>query len=167
MIAKGIGWLYGRLHQYMLKVRLTRFPIYDGFRTLVRPFTPTIPITVSLVSVTTFFLVFLLFSFSFRSQLSVDTRESANMYALNILESDKVKIENVLSGSEMYSILRARINRINGKSLAEHLEQETPSGEFTREYNITLSPLENTIIRGKDTITADEVSIDDAFAKRL
>jgi putative ABC transport system permease protein len=167
LIAKLISWIYSRLHQYMQIQRFTKFPIYDGFRTLVRPFIPTIPITVSLVSVTTFFLVFLLFSFSFRSQLSVDTRESANMYALNILESDKKNLEKILSGSEMYSILRARISRINGKSLAEFLNQEKPSGEFTREFNITTSPLENSIIRWKDTITANEVSIDDAFAKRL
>ena len=47
----------------------------------------------------------------------------------------------------MYSILRARISHINGKTLVEHLGTENPSGEFTREFNVTLSPLENTILK--------------------
>jgi predicted lysophospholipase L1 biosynthesis ABC-type transport system permease subunit len=47
----------------------------------------------------------------------------------------------------MYSILRARISRINGRTLAAHLDTEKPSGEFTREFNITTTPLENNIIQ--------------------
>ena len=47
----------------------------------------------------------------------------------------------------MYDILRARISKVNGKSLAEHLKEENPSGEFTREFNITTTSLENKIIR--------------------
>jgi hypothetical protein len=42
-----------------------------------------------------------------------------------------------------------------------------PTGEFTREYNITTSPLENRIIRGKAVIAPDEVSMDSDFAGRL
>jgi predicted lysophospholipase L1 biosynthesis ABC-type transport system permease subunit len=103
---------------------------------------------ISLVSVTTFFIVFVMFSLSFRSELAIDATESANMYALNILESDKAKIEAVLTEkSEMYSILRARISRVNGQTLAEHLDTESPTGEFTREFNITTTPLENKIIQ--------------------
>lgn len=47
----------------------------------------------------------------------------------------------------MYDILRARIDRVNGRTLAEHLGEERPSGEFTREFNITTTPLENAVIR--------------------
>jgi putative ABC transport system permease protein len=67
----------------------------------------------------------------------------------------------------MYSILRARISKINNKTLAEHLGTPKPSGEFTREFSITTSPLDNDILRGKKIITKDEVSIDDDFAERL
>lgn len=56
---------------------------------------------------------------------------------------------------------------MNGQSLAEHLGTPKPTGEFTREYNITTSPLENRIIRGKAVIAPDEVSMDSDFAGRL
>lgn len=132
---------------------MNHFSWYDGIRTLVRPLTPTVPITLSLTSVTTFLLVFILFSLSFRSELSMDTNESANIYALNILESDREKIQTILTPrDEFYSILRARISRINGATLSEHLGSDRPSGEFTREFNITDSKLENRILRGKSTI---------------
>ena len=67
----------------------------------------------------------------------------------------------------MYSILRARIRSINGKTLEEHFDVEQASGEFTREYNITTSPLTNRILRGKDILGPDEISMDDDFAERL
>jgi putative ABC transport system permease protein len=160
--------LYERIFRSARDSQRGNFPRFDGLRTLVRPLTPTLPITVSLVSVTTFFLVFVMFSLSFRSELAIDATESANMYALNILESDREKIEKVLTEkSEMYSILRARISKVNGRTLAEHLKTPSPSGEFTREFNITTTPLENKIIKWKSNITAEEVSVDEDFAWRL
>ena len=133
---------------------MRRFYVFDAIRALVRPLTPTIPITISLVSVTVFFLVFASFSLAFRSQLVIDSTNTANIYAINILESDREKVEGVISsGALMYDILRARIDRINGRTLVEHLGEDRPSGEFTREFNITTTPLENRILRGKDTIT--------------
>ncbi|MBP9780095.1 hypothetical protein KBD33_05765, partial [Candidatus Gracilibacteria bacterium] len=68
---------------------------------------------------------------------------------------------------ELYSILRARISRINNKTLEEYFQNETPSGEFTREFNITTNILKNRIIQGKSTLLANEVSVDENFAKRL
>lgn len=118
----------------------------------MRPLTPTIPITISLVSVTVFFLVFANFSLAFRSQLVIDASKTANIYAINILEQDREKVASIIgSGALMYDILRARIDRINGKTLAEHLGVERPNGEFTREFNITTTAIENKILQGKDT----------------
>jgi predicted lysophospholipase L1 biosynthesis ABC-type transport system permease subunit len=115
---------------------------------------PTLPVTISLVSVTVFFLVFASFSLAFRSQLVIDSANTANIYAINILESDRVKVEKVIgSGALMYDILRARIARVNGKTLEEHFQTDRASGEFTREFNITTTQLENKILRGKETIT--------------
>ncbi len=167
LISSGLHILYARIFQQSQDLKQHHFVWYDGIRTLIRPLTPTIPITISLVSITTFFLIFILFSLSFRSELSIDTKESANIYALNILETDREKIQKIASGSEMYSILRARIVGINGKTLSEYLGTDRPSGEFTREFNITDTPLQDTILSGKHTIEKQEVSIDDAFAKRL
>jgi len=149
-------------------LRKKRFYFYDAIRSLVRPITPTIPITISLVSVTVFFIVFVSFSFAFRSQLVIDSTNTANIYAINILEQDREKVRSVIgTGALMYDILRARIDRINGKTLAEHLGTERPSAEFTREFNITTTPLENAILRGKKSIAKGEVSMDDDFASRI
>ena len=168
LIAWGLRWIYRFLFGYISFLRRPYFAWYDGIRTLVRPLTPTIPITLSLISITTFLLVFILFSLAFRSELSIDSEESANVYALNILESDRKKIETIITPKdEFYSILRARISRINNKPLEEHLGSDRPSGEFTREFNLTDTPLENPILRGKPTIGTQEVSVDDAFAERL
>lgn len=72
-----------------------------------------------------------------------------------------------MSGIEIYSILRARVTAVNGFTLANHLDTPEPSREFTREFNITTTPLSNPILAGKTEIATDEVSVDDEFAKRL
>lgn len=119
------------IYQYSLQkvtpYRKRYFYIFDGIRSLSRPFVATIPITLSLLGMTIFFVIFGIFSLSFREKLLLDTGDSANVYAINILESDRQKIDTILSGSTMYSILRARINAINNKKLSEHLDQKTPS----------------------------------------
>jgi putative ABC transport system permease protein len=148
--------------------RRYNFFFYDAIRTLVRPLTPTIPITLSLVAITVFFLVFGSFSLAFRSKLILDSTTTANIYAINILKSDKEWVEKVIgNGALMYDILRARIEKINGRSLKEHFGWTDPSGEFTREFNITTTPLQNRIIRWKNTIEKWELSLDDDFGKRL
>ncbi|MFZ2255347.1 MAG: hypothetical protein WAW59_05000 [Patescibacteria group bacterium] len=102
--------LYTSIFSRVGQLRAKRFFFYDAIRALVRPLTPTIPITISLVSVTVFFLVFATFSLAFRAQLVIDSTNTANIYAINILESDREKVESVIgSGALMYDILRARI----------------------------------------------------------
>ncbi len=163
-----LWYLYRWIFQISSSMRKRKFFFYDALRTLVRPLTPTIPITVSLVSVTVFFLIFVSFSLAFRSKLVIDSTFTANIYAINVLETDKWKVqEKIGSGALMYDILRARISKVNGKSLAEHLKEENPSGEFTREFNITTTSLENKIIRWKERIGKWEVSIDYEFSWRL
>ena len=128
-------------------MREKRFYIYDALRALVRPLTPTLPITMSLVSVTVFFLVFATFSLAFRQKLVMDSTDTANIYAINILDTDRAKVGKVIgSGALMYDMLRGRIRKINGKTLEEHLDVKQASVEFTREFNITISLLENKIL---------------------
>lgn len=154
MFSVTIRFVYRVIFSRVSSLRQSRFYIFDGIRALVRPLTPTLPITLSLVSVTVFFLVFASFSLAFRSKLVIDSTNTANIYAINILESDRSRIESVIgTGALMYDILRARILEVNGQSLAQYLGEERPSGEFTREFNITTTPLENAILRGKSVIT--------------
>ena len=140
--------LYGFLFVQIGFLRKRGFFVYDAIRALVRPLTPTIPITLSLVLVTVFFLVFASFSLAFRSKLVIDSSNTANIYAINILESDKNAVKARLgSGGLMYDVIRARIDRVNGRTLADHLGQDRPSGEFTREFNITTTELDNKILK--------------------
>jgi putative ABC transport system permease protein len=166
-ISKIFYWIYSRLFHAIQPTRKKYFQWFDAVRTLVRPLTPTIPITLSLVSVTTFLGVFILISSSFYTELTLDLRKSANMFALNVLDKDKEGIQRALPQIELYSILRARISRINNKTLEEHFQNDTPSGEFTREFNITTNILKNRIIQWKSTLLENEVSVDENFAKRL
>ncbi|MBX9809587.1 hypothetical protein K2X92_04330, partial [Candidatus Gracilibacteria bacterium] len=167
VFAKGFVILYLYILKLISSYRKKSFYLFDGIRSLSRPLMPTVPITLSLLGMTIFFVIFGIFSLSFREKLLGDTRDSANVYAINILDSDRSKIDRVLSGSMMYSIIRARINTINNKTLSEHLDQKNPSGEFTREFNITTNDLDFPIIEGKKELQKDEVSVDEDFASSL
>jgi putative ABC transport system permease protein len=163
-----ISLVYRTIFRLVGRYRERYFLLYDAMRTHVRPLAPSVPVTLSLVLITSFFIIFLLFSLSFREKLDIPVDQTANIYAINILEQDREKIEKYLSWSgNMYSILRARISKLNNRTLAEHLDTPKPTGEFTREFNITTSPLTNPIIRGRETLAKDEVSVDSDFAKRL
>ena len=59
----------------------------------------------------------------------------------------------------MYDILRARITRINEKTLEEHFDVERVSGEFTREFNITTTSLPNRVLAGKKEISSSETKL--------
>jgi hypothetical protein len=88
--------IYEWIFRKMSFLRKNKFYQFDALRALVRPLTPTIPISISLVSITIFFLVFATFSLSFRSKLALDSTNTANIYAINILESDKDGVEDIL-----------------------------------------------------------------------
>ncbi len=175
VLALGILIIFTGIFEYILKkifhsitqYRKTHFWSYDALRTLVRPWVPTIPIIISLISIASFFVVFLSFSLSFREKLLSDTRDSANIYAINILEEDVAAIQQLSASGELYSIMRARIINVNGASLADHLSTPEPTGEFTREFNITSDDLEAPIVRWKKIEKWDEMSMDEEFAKRL
>lgn len=173
LIGLAIFWVifwygYRLLAWYAERWRRLYFPRFDWVRTLILPLIPSLPITLSLTLITTFFTVFLLFSFSFRDKLLLDTRESTNIYAVNILTEDIERDPEAFSGMELYSILRARISKVNWVSLADHLGDPDPSREFTREFNLTTSTLDDILlVRGKSKLESDEVSVDEDFAGRL
>lgn len=159
--------LYRYIFRYVSFLRWKAFYSYDAFRTLVRPYAPTIPVTLSLISVTSIFFLFSIFSLAFRDRLIFDAKTSPNVFALNILESDRPKVEQTFSGIPLYSIMRARISSINGVPLGEFLGSWRMSGEFTREFNITTSPLSDTILEGNARLSDTDVSVDRDFASRL
>lgn len=89
------------------------------------------------------------------------------MFAIYLKAPDADAVRKEFPKSEAYSVIRARVSKINGKTLSEHLEGE-PSREFTREFNITSSPLPDAVISGaKREVGLGEVSLDDEFSRRL
>lgn len=92
-----LSLLYRLIFRLVTPLRGSRFLLFDALRTHVRPLSPTLPVTLSLVTITTCFIVFLLFSLSFRSKLTIDATTTSNIYAINILESDREKVEKYLS----------------------------------------------------------------------
>lgn len=163
-----LSLIYRLIFRLTKTLRYKQFSLYDALRTHVRPLTPTLPITLSLTIITAVMVIFLLFSLSFRAKLVTDTSKTANIYAINILETDREEVSSYLSwNAEFYSIIRARIVQINGKSLEDHFQVERASGEFTREFNITTSPLSDALLRGKSQIARWEVSVDADFSERL
>ncbi len=163
--------VFSLIYRYALvlvhRYRYTRFALFDGIRALSRPLTPSIPITVSLVGMTVFFVIFGLFSLSFRDRLVQDTTNTANIYAINVLDKDREQLEKVLSGTTIYSIIRARIHSINNLPLSEHLKRKEPSGEFSREFNITTNDLGLPLIKGDPILGPGDLSVDADFAKRI
>lgn len=165
------SWIFRKIYQYIqlyvLWFRKNSFFFFDGIRSLSRPLLPTIPITISLVGMSIVLFVFIIFSLSFRNKLYTDTQNSANVYAINILESDLPKINPILSESEIFSIIRARIVTINWKTLSDHLGQKNPTSEFTREFNITTNELDFPILEWTKILQPNEVSVDNDFAHRI
>jgi hypothetical protein len=92
-----IAALYRLIFLWVGRYRLRYFVLYDALRTHVRPLAPSVPVTLSLLVITVSFIVFLLFSLSFQSRLSVSVDQTANIYAINILEQDRIKVEKYLS----------------------------------------------------------------------
>lgn len=140
-----IGVILQYLFRFFLlrseRLRSQYFPFYDGIRTLVRPLSPAIPISISLIGMVLFFTVFTLFSLAFRDKLSIDTKTTTNIYAINILDQDIDIIRKTFPEAKAYSILQARISQVNHQDLASFLHTPSPSREFSREFNVTLESL--------------------------
>ncbi len=141
--------------------------MFDGVRSLVRPRMPAASLTVTLVCSLALLSIFLTMTLIFRERLQVSSSPDVNLFATNILESDIIKIRTKYSEENIYSILRGRIINVNSTPLAKHLGSGKPSGEFTREFSITTSPLQNAKILEGSTLTSDGVSVMADFAERL
>ncbi len=69
VFATGFVKLYLYILKWINSYRKKSFYLFDGIRSLSRPLMPTIPITLSLLGMTIFFVIFGIFSLSFREKL--------------------------------------------------------------------------------------------------
>ncbi len=73
-------------------LRASRFSLFDGLRTLVRPGMPSLSILITLMSAFALMCVFLTMTITFRDKLTISESNSTNLYAINLLEADAPKI---------------------------------------------------------------------------
>ncbi len=138
------------------------FTWYDGIRSIIRPGSPAVLMTLFLLIAGGVMGIFFAITLTFTERLSVDRDSSTNIYAINILETDEQKVRSTFPEADVFSILRARVVRINDRSLADHIGTPTPGGEFRREFSITTNPLKDVpLLEGKSEIGEKEVSVEE------
>lgn len=149
------------------KIKTSDFAFTDAVRLSVSPGSPAFPVVAAFLVPAVLLASFSSLAFHFSSELQRLSSSGYDVFALNLKESDAAAVRKEFPKSESYSIIRARISRINGKTLSEHLNGE-PSREFSREFNITSSALPDAVIEGEDReLKIGEVSLDDEFAGSL
>jgi putative ABC transport system permease protein len=121
-------------------------------------------LTIAFISV----FVFLAVSLTFRDRLILTSKDDTNIYAINILEADRKKVQKEFPNDNLFSVLRARISTVNSKPLSEHVAGKGPDREFTREFSLTTNPLlDIPMARGERVIDERSVTVDEDFAERL
>ncbi len=157
-----------RLTSRFLKHRLrSDFASFDAVRLAVAPGSPAFPVVSAFVVPAVLFASFASLAFHFSDELDRLSSSGYDVFALNLSEDSAAAVVAEYPQSESYSIIRARISKINGKTLSEHFG-ENPSREFTREFNVTSSFLPEAVIRGDDRpVSVGEVSLDDEFSRQL
>lgn len=148
-------------------VKTNDFAFTDAVRLAVSPGSPAFPVVAAFLVPAVLLASFSSLAFHFSSELQRLSSSGYDVFAINLKESDAAAVRKEFPKSESYSIIRARISRINGETLSEHLKGE-PSREFSREFNVTSSELPNAVIQGEDrAVKIGEVSLDDEFSKSL
>lgn len=163
-----ISYVSIRVSSRFLKNRLkSDFASFDAVRLAVAPGSPAFPVVSAFVVPAVLFASFASLAFHFSDELERLSSTGYDIFVLNLSESGASFIRNEYPRSESYSIIRARISKINGKTLSEHLEGN-PSRQFTREFNVTSSSLPEAVIRGENRpVSVGEVSLDDEFSRQL
>lgn len=143
------------------------FALFDAVRLSLSPGSPAFPVVSAFVVPAVLFASFASLAFHFSSELERLSSSGYDVFALNLQPEDVDAVRAEFPKSEAYSVIRARISRINGKTLSGHLNGE-PSREFTREFNVTTSALPESVVEGTDRpVKKGEVSLDREFADNL
>lgn len=142
------------------------FYLFDSIRSTIKPWNVSFLIIFSSIISFISIFIFFVFSWSFLNYLWVISKDSNDMFVLNVQNNHLETVEKYLSSDEIFEIVSLRIDKINGKKLSDFLWDENPSREFTREFNSTTNFLDNQIISWKE-LSSWWVSVDIEFANRL
>ncbi|NVP17450.1 hypothetical protein HUU51_01910 [Candidatus Gracilibacteria bacterium] len=149
-----------------LSKRIKNFYIFDAIRSTIKPGNVSFLIVFSSIISFLSIFVFFVFSLSFVSYLQNLTKDSNDMFVINVSSDDLEKINPYFNSDEIYEIVSLRIEKINGLSLDKYLNTQTVSREFSREFFSTTNNLNNKIEKG-DKLKSGYVSVDSEFASRL
>ncbi len=142
------------------------FYIFDSIRSTIKPWNVSFLIVFSSIISFLSVFIFFVFSWSFLSYLQNITKESNDMFVINVQSSDIEKIWKYFTKNEIFEIVSLRINKINWKTLNEYLNTPNVSREFSREFFSTTNTLDNKIIKWEE-LKVWTVSVDIEFASRL
>lgn len=142
------------------------FYIFDAIRSTIKPWNVSFLIVFSSIISFLSIFVFFVFSLSFVSYLQNLTKDSNDMFVINVSNDDLEKINPYFNSDEIYEIVSLRIDKINWLTLDKYLNTPTVSREFSREFFSTTNNLNNKIEKW-DKLKSGYVSVDSEFASRL
>lgn len=146
--------------------KINNFYVFDSIRSTIKPWNVSFLIVFSSIISFLSIFIFFVFSWSFLSYLQNITKESNDMFVINAQSSDIEKVWKYFDEDEIFEIVSLRINKINWKTLNEHLNTLNVSREFSREFYSTTNSLDNKIIKW-EKLKIWTVSVDIEFASRL
>ncbi|MCH2188595.1 hypothetical protein MK079_02080 [Candidatus Gracilibacteria bacterium] len=161
----GVNWILKILSRILQKYR-KNFYIFDAFRSTIKPGNISfLVVFLSIVSSLALF-IFFIFSGSFLNYLSGVISSGNDMFIVNIQKNDRDIIQERFSEDQVFEIISARIDTINGMSLEDFLGVGRVSGRFSREFFSTTRRLDDPIISGT-SLEAGGVSVGHEFAQDL
>lgn len=164
LLMKGFGMIYGRSS----RLRSSSFSRFDASRQTVIPGNQTGLLVGGLSSALVAFCLIVALSLSFIQRLDTSAVDQPNLFVLNVRNEDITPIKALDPNARLYDTILWRISTIDNLSLTDHLNKiKQEPGEFTREFNITTRPLDNSPIISGTPLTTGGVSLDQDFAKRL
>lgn len=169
ILVAGYWWLMRLmqwLHRRMDSWRTKYFTRFEASRQTIIPGNQTGLLVGGLSSALVGFCVIVALSLSFLDRLDTSAINQPNLFILNVRDQDITIIQEQEPEARLYDTILGRISHINNSSLNEFFDGE-PSGEFTREFNITTQPLDNSPIVQWSILTGGGVSLDESFAQRL
>jgi putative ABC transport system permease protein len=156
------------LHSRFHSVRKGHFLRFDASRQTIIPGNQTGLLVGGLSSALVGFCIIIAVSLSFLERLDTSAVDQPNLFVLNVRNDDIQPIKDFDPGARLYDTILGRISHINTIPLTEFLgDQGGREWEFTREFNITTQPLDNSPIARWSALSQWGISLDQDFATRL
>lgn len=171
LISKALTLGFSYLKKRSINYRKKRFWRFDAIRQTTLPWNQTTLLVGGLTASLLSFGIIVSISISFLDRLQISSTNQPNLFVLNVRTQDIETIKKSDSNARLYDSILARIQSINKIPLSTYLEtlelQWGRQWEFTREFNITTTILDNSPITQWISLEKNTISLDEDFARRL